>query len=174
MTIAPDTSLFKLTTPSLRLTPNDATFKAESAPLDEGMKAVVASGQTLTIWVWVRKSSAYNGNQPRIMLRRNDAIGVTADVQVGNPMSIAKAENDTDTTIGWEQLTGTTPAATANGVMEFIVDCDGTAGWINIDSPRITGGGANQNDRQEYWFQGLPFQGLTPATIPSNRIITGY
>ena len=33
----------------------------------------------------------------------------------------------------WEQLTGTTAAASQDGVFEFFVDLDGTAGWINVD-----------------------------------------
>lgn len=34
----------------------------------------------------------------------------------------------------WEGLTGTTAAATDDGVMEFVVDCDGTAGNLFVDS----------------------------------------
>jgi hypothetical protein len=33
----------------------------------------------------------------------------------------------------WEQLTGTATAATADGVIEVVVDCDGSAGAIYVD-----------------------------------------
>lgn len=34
----------------------------------------------------------------------------------------------------WEALTGTTAAVTADGVLEFVVDCDGTAGNLFVDT----------------------------------------
>jgi hypothetical protein len=33
----------------------------------------------------------------------------------------------------WQQLTGTTSAVNADGGLEFVVDCDGTVGWVNVD-----------------------------------------
>jgi hypothetical protein len=33
----------------------------------------------------------------------------------------------------WQQLSYTTPAVTATTVIDFYVDCDGTAGFINVD-----------------------------------------
>jgi hypothetical protein len=41
-------------------------------------------------------------------------------------------------TATWVQLSGTTAAATDDGVMEFIVDCDGTTGYINVDDWNFT------------------------------------
>ncbi len=68
--------------------------------------------------------TGYNGVQPRLILKANSAIGVASDT-VLDTMSIGSG--------AWEQLTGTTPAATDDGVFEFVVDCDGTTGWINVD-----------------------------------------
>ena len=118
--------LFRTASPSERLTPNTASFKLES-----GSKLVaVNNGATATSSVYVRESVAgdgtdYNGNRPRLILKRNDAIGITADTVIDTATVSSEG--------AFEQLTGTTAAATDNGVMEFVVDCDGTTGWVNTD-----------------------------------------
>ncbi|MEO5924798.1 MAG: hypothetical protein ABIR70_13325 [Bryobacteraceae bacterium] len=89
----------------------------------------VNNGGFTTIKVWIRKSAsgdgaAYTGNQPRLMLSRTDAMGVTSD-QV-----LATAVGSTGS---WEQLSGITPTAGDDGVFQVYLDCDGTAGWVNID-----------------------------------------
>ena len=39
----------------------------------------------------------------------------------------------------WETLSYTLPSAVTDNVgMEFYVDCDGTTGWINIDSITVS------------------------------------
>jgi hypothetical protein len=112
----------------MRLTPNSASYKLESG----SFKVNVNAGQTITPSVYVRKSTVasggalYNGNQPRLILKRNDAIGVTADVVI-DTMTLGAVAT-------WEQLTAACPAAaTENGVAEFVIDCDGTAGFVNVD-----------------------------------------
>lgn len=85
-------------------------------------------GQAITVSVAVRKSAAgdgtaYTGNQPRLIMKRNPAVGLAADV-VLDTMSVG--------TGSWETLTGTTAALTDDGAVEFYVDCDGL-GWINVD-----------------------------------------
>jgi hypothetical protein len=131
-----DTTIYNTASPSMRITPTSvasATQKAVSAPDGRGFKVNVANGQTCTPSVYFRASKAaagdaanYTGNQPRLILKRNDAMGITADVVL-----------DTGTVaIGnWEQLTGTTAAVTDDGCLEFIIDCDyGTANsFINVD-----------------------------------------
>lgn len=122
-----DQVIYKTAAPSERITPAVTIVKSES-----GQKLVtVASGATKTISVWARKSAAaddggadYNGAQPRLILRRNDALGITSDTVI-DTMTAAVGE--------WEQLTGTTSAASQDGVFEFFVDLDGTAGWVNVD-----------------------------------------
>ena len=121
--------------PCEKITPKSATVRTTSG----SKKVAVASGATFTISVYVRKSKAaagdtadYNGaDQPRLILKRNDGMGVTADV-VCDTVTAA---------IGvWELLTYTTSAGQAlvNGVLEFVVDCDGTAGFINVDAWSVT------------------------------------
>lgn len=120
-----DTVIFNSGSPSERLTPNTASYKLRSG----SMKTAVTSGGNRTISVTVRKSVSgdagganYNGNQPRLIVRRNDAMGVSADTVLA-----------TATTSGWETLSGTIGSVSEDGVLEAYVDCDGTAGWINVD-----------------------------------------
>jgi hypothetical protein len=128
-TLTIDTTIFNTASPSARLTPLSASVKMVAATTGRGFKKVVASGATLAASIYVRKSVigdgvAYNGNEPRLILRKNVAAGIAADV-VLDTMTVAAGS--------WEQLSGTTAAVTDDAVLEFYVDCDGTAGWINID-----------------------------------------
>jgi hypothetical protein len=126
-----DTTYFKTASPSQRLTPNSATNKLESG----SKKAALNSAATAIFSVWVRKSSVaaggadYNGNQPRLILKRNDAAGITADTV----LATMTAGLDT-----WQQLTGTTPVVTDDAVLEVVVDCDGVAGFVNADDWEVT------------------------------------
>jgi hypothetical protein len=130
-----DTTIFNTATPSIRMTPSSATIKLKSAPVLSGSwRVAVASGATAQFSVNTRKSvvgdgAAYNGAEPRLIVRRNYSCGITADT-VLDTMVVAAGS--------WEQLTGTTAAASSDCVMEFVVDCDGTAGWINVDDSAST------------------------------------
>jgi hypothetical protein len=123
--ISRDTALFNTASPSERLAPNSASVKLES-----GSKLIpVANGNTVDVSAYTRKSvvgdgAAYNGAQPRLILKANPAIGINADVVLDTHSAAAGS---------WEQLSGTTPAANDDGVLEVVVDCDGTAGWVNVD-----------------------------------------
>jgi len=129
-----DSVISHTASPSQRCTPTSASVKLESALKHRGILAPVADTETITISVWVRKSIAgdaggvlYAGSQPRLILKSNPALGVNDDV-VLDTMTVADDSGD------WEQLTGTTGAATDDGAFEFVVDCDGTSGaWINVD-----------------------------------------
>ena len=128
--ITTDSTIFNAAAPSERLTPNDATNKLES-----GTKLVaIANATTKTVSVYVRKSvtgdgTDYNGNQPRLRYKRADAAGLTSDATL-DTMAVANGT--------WELLTATTPTITDDAVLEFYVDCDGTAGWINVDDWTIS------------------------------------
>lgn len=110
---------------SLKMTPNNASYKLESG----SFLIPVASGQTLTPTVFVYEDGSYNGNRCRLILKRNDSIGITADTVIATHVGVHDA--------AWEALSGTTASASADGVMEFIIDCDGTAGNAFIDSFRV-------------------------------------
>jgi hypothetical protein len=124
-TITRDTTIYNTASPSERLTPSSA-----SAKLASGSRLVgVDSGGTKTISVYVRKSvvgdgAAYNGAEPRLMMKRQDIMGYTSDTVLDTMTSAAGS---------WEQLTATTAAASQDGAFEVYVDADGTAGWVNVD-----------------------------------------
>jgi hypothetical protein len=132
-TLTIDTTLFNTASPSARMTPTSASLKMASAPIysGRGFKKKVASGATCAASIYVRKSAtgsgdatSYNGNQPQLIVRRNTAAGISADTVLDTAAAAAGS---------WEQLTGTTAAVTDDAVLEFVVDCDGTVGFVNID-----------------------------------------
>jgi hypothetical protein len=125
-----DTTIFNTAAPSERLTPISASLKLQSGP----RLVAVDDGSTVTINAYVRKSvvgdgAAYNGNQPRLIVRKNLACGITSDTVLDTMTAAAGS---------WEQLTGTTATVDADGALEFFVDCDGTTGWINVDDWTVT------------------------------------
>jgi len=132
-TISIDTVIFD-TSPSIRLTPNNASNKLamDGSSFDQrgAFFVPVANGGTATVNVKVRKSvagdgTAYNGNQPRLIVRKNVAAGISADTVLATASGAAGS---------FETLTGTTAAVTDDAVLSLIVDCDGTLGWVNVDT----------------------------------------
>jgi len=116
-----DTSVFNKGAISAKIEPLIATYKSLSYPKRKPVKNGVAT----TISVSVRKAATYNGAQPRLWVRANSALGLDVDTLLAT-MSVGVST--------WENLTATLPTATAAGAWEFYIDCDGTAGNINIDS----------------------------------------
>lgn len=124
-TIQYDSTIFNTASPSSRMTPNNANLKLSR----RGTFFQVASGSTCSPSVWVRKSvvgdgTAYTGNQPRLIVRANPAAGYSSDTVLATGV----AANGT-----WELLSGTTVAALDDTAFEIFVDCDGAAGWVNVD-----------------------------------------
>lgn len=115
-------------TVSLKMTPNNATLKLESMGIHGPLKIPVANGQTVGISIFVAQSATYNGNRARLIQKRNDAIGLTSDVV----LATATSASDYSGGYQWEELIGTTATVTADGVVEFIVDCDGTVGFLEV------------------------------------------
>lgn len=90
------------------------SFKARLGK-EQVLKTSVASGATATISVYVRKSSAgdgtaYTGNQPRLIVRKNLAAGITSDTVLATAAAA---------TGSWEQLSGTTIAVSEDCSLEF-------------------------------------------------------
>lgn len=114
--------------PSLKMTPSGATpiyrLKSNAGVRGRGFLVAVDSGQTVTVSVKVQKDGSYTGSAARLIVLGNAAIGITESVL--DTHSIGSGS--------FETLTGTTGAAAANGVMEFIVDCDGSLGNIFVDT----------------------------------------
>lgn len=106
---------------SMAMSPGYSTIKLAS-PI---FFMPVLSGNSLTPSVYVYEDASYNGVRARLIVKANSAIGIDEDTV----LDTATAASDA----AWEQLTGATIVATADGVMEFFIDCDGTAGNLFVD-----------------------------------------
>lgn len=120
-----DTAIYNAASPSERMTPNSASVKLRSS----SQLVAVNSGATCAVTAGVRKSvvgdgTAYNGSQPRLMVRACPFAGITNDTVLATAAGAAGS---------WETLSGITVSVTADCVLEFFVDCDGTTGWVNVD-----------------------------------------
>lgn len=133
--ISSDSTIFNSGPRSARLTPNNADSRLK---LQGGIKKIaVPSGQIANIKVFLRKSvvgdgTAYNGNQPRLMLRIDPATGTTGDVDT------VLATTDNTYNGVFKALTATTPVITDDAVFQVYIDCDGTQGWVNEDDWSIS------------------------------------
>lgn len=125
-TITIDTTNVYSGTTSMKMTPNNASNKLQSIGPSGGFKVQVANGQTCTPTVWIAEDGTYNGNRTRLIVLRNDAMGITSDTVLATATGFG--------TFTWQSLSGTTAAVTYNGVLEFIVDIDGTAGNVYVDT----------------------------------------
>ena len=148
-TISTDTVIFNTASPSMRMAPGIGTsyFKMTS----HIQRIPVTSGNTCTVTVFVRKSAvgdgtAYNGSDPRLILRYNALAGNLSDVFGATASGAAGS---------WQQLSYTTPAVNNTCVLEFYIDCDGTTGWINVADWATT---TNINSRGiNYWSSQGPY-----------------
>lgn len=145
-----DTTISNTASPSCRITPNNATNKQQFC----SKYVPVISGGTVNVSCYIRKSvvgdgTAYNGNQPRLMVRKNLVAGITADTVIAT--STAAGDG------AFELRTGTSAAVSADTVLEFFVDCDGTTGWINVDDFTTTA--SLDSSGMKYWLYGAPVTG---------------
>jgi hypothetical protein len=123
-TVSEDTTIYKTSSPSARLTPVFAASVLASSPV----RIPVRAGDDPTVSVWVRKSTiadggAYNGNEPALYIKGNGAYITSTTLQ----------DTMTASSGTWEQLTATLPTVTYSTVLELFVVCNGTSGWINVD-----------------------------------------
>jgi hypothetical protein len=106
---------------SEQLTPSYLYAQLPSAP----RRVAVRAGTTVTVSVWVLKDAAYSDPAtPTLVLKSNPALGVDDDLTL---MALNVAAVNV-----WTQLSGTTPAATDDGVVEFVVFTQGTAGNVYV------------------------------------------
>lgn len=125
--ILKDSVVFRTAAPSERLTLVRTDGYWVTQRLVSSPKfAAVLSGETTTFSVYVMRSATYNGGAPRLVLKADASLGVPVDVVLETAHGSLGV---------WELLTGTTPAATANGEFCAVVDCGtaGTLGYINVD-----------------------------------------
>lgn len=160
-TLFSDTTIFDTSPSSQRLAPAAFSYRLKSTTF----QVPVASGQTATISVRVRKSvvgdgTAYNGSQPRLVLKCNPSAGSTYNSDIVCQTASAAAGT-------WETLSYTLPVAVADNVaMEFYVDCDGTTGWVNVDT--IVSGSTNNLTN---YLNGEPLA-LTPTNEKSYTFVS--
>ena len=108
---------------SERLTPITFNTKLRSS----SKFVAIRSGDLTNIRVNVLVVSSYNGNPPRLILKRNPSAGVYSDMVL----------NSYDMTLGYNdffELVGTSPYVIDDSILEFYVDCDGTSGYICVDT----------------------------------------
>lgn len=123
--ISNSVTVFGTNTLSEEMQPTSSAAKLQSGSI----LVAAASGKVATPTVQVQKNGTYNGNAPRLILKRQDSMGVTADTVLATFSAGANT---------WQALSGSTPAATANGVFEFVIDCDGTAGSVFVGDATAT------------------------------------
>jgi len=129
-----DTTIYRSSGKSVRLTPSTST-----SVQDFGLKKIpVREGTTPSISVWIRKSqtsdgSDYNGSQPRLWLKNNQAI---ANFGTYDDIILATASSSNGV---WEQLSATLPITPyEDTAFEVYLDCSGTTGWVNVDDWRVS------------------------------------
>jgi hypothetical protein len=81
------------------------------------------------VTVQVQKNGTYNGAAPRLILKRQDSMGVTSDTVKATFSASANT---------WQAQVGSSPTAPQDGVYEFIIDCDGTAGSVFVGDTSAT------------------------------------
>jgi hypothetical protein len=111
---------------STRLTPTSVASK-----LTSDKTVAVPNGRSLKITVGIRRSVigdgvAYNGALPQLVVKKNHSIGLLTDTLLATATAASLG--------AFEFITGTTPVATDNGAFTFCATCDGTAGFVNVDS----------------------------------------
>lgn len=145
--------------PCLKMTPISATIKLDTAAMQTkgGWAVYVTNGQTPTISVKVQKDASYNGNAPRLVLKANPALGINTDT-VLDTLSVGSGS--------YETLSAAVSAVNDDGVLQFVVDCDGTAGNIYVDTASVTGASAVDASTFNHWLYGLPV--LAIQNVPAS------
>ena len=113
-----DTTTFNTASPSEKLSPINTSHPLPSTT----MRCAVANGATVTVSVYVRKDTGSITATLRQLA--NPAVGINAIV-VLDTMTVGSGT--------WEQLTGTTAAASDDGVFSFEVQCVGNSGALFVD-----------------------------------------
>lgn len=116
--------------PSLKMTPAHATrkLKSNAGVFGRGFLVPVLNGSSPVVSLKVQKDASYSGNAARMVLLGNPALG-----QVGDSVLATHSAGSGS----FQTLSATLPVATDDGVWEVIIDCDGTAGNIFVDTGSV-------------------------------------
>jgi hypothetical protein len=144
-----DTTTFDVT-PSQNMKPITTGFT--TLPIDSngfrrntGFLVAVNSGDTVTVSVKVQIDASYNGSTaPQLVMLANRALGFNADVVL---------DTHAGGTGSFETLSGTTGAAGADGVLEFVVRIYGNAGNAWIDTWATAAPGKDATGDRYWWGQ---------------------
>ena len=161
--IQSDITNYSGVTQSIRMTPSNASYKLNT-PL---YKVAVDSGNICTVSVNIRKSTLgdgilYNGTQPRLMYHYNALSGNYSET-IGTVSTVGAGV--------WTTLTYTTPTVLNDSVLEFYIDCSGSAGWVNYTN--WASSISNLTNTGKYWATGLGAYieiGNTASTTQRNYI----
>ena len=147
-TVTYETTTVDASPVSIKLTPSSAAVKLDTTAMLDCSRMVIPvdSGQTPTISIKVQKDGSYNGNPPRFIAKRNDAIGITADTVLATFSAGSGV---------WQSLSATLAAVTDRGLVEVVVDCDGTAGNIFVSTLAATGASTQSPGATTLWQEGL-------------------
>jgi hypothetical protein len=112
---------------AIMMQPRVTTDKLDTAACKRGSGFLVAAseGQEVQVDVKVLTDGAYNGASPRLILKANSLLGFDEDV-------VLDTHSGSDNV--FDDLTGTTDPVTGDGVLEFVVDCDGSVGTVVVDT----------------------------------------
>lgn len=118
-----DTTIYRSASPSVRITPQSASIDASTIQFP--FLVPVNNGQTVTPTIYVRESvigdgTDYTGARVKLYVKKNVNLGITSDTLLDTATISSEG--------AWENLTGTTAAATDDGVMEFYLTCNGSSG----------------------------------------------
>jgi len=135
---------------SWKMTPNHATYRLESMPIYVN----VIANRACTVKVKITKTVAQadgTGTRPRLVLMRNDYIGITAD------------QSTTATAVQTEQTVSLTFTPTANGTAELYIDCDLAVASqvVYFADLSITGGRASNSN----WLNSVGIEGAYVADM---------
>jgi hypothetical protein len=103
--------------------------------------AFVNIGQNCTFAINVRRSAAgdagganYTGDQPQLIVKRNVSAGILADTQIAVMTGSAYGS--------WINVSGSLSGAgittTCDAMLDFVVTCTGSTGWINVSDPTFS------------------------------------
>jgi hypothetical protein len=147
--ILEDQYIYRSSSTSMRITPNTLGTKVQSSIFS----VPVTGGVSSTVSIWIRRSVStdigganYNGGQPNLYLVANDQLGITTNtIQQTGSAAVGT----------WEQLSATV-SSTNNTVAQFYIDCDGSAGWINVDDFAATTSYVDTTSFN-FWIGAQPF-----------------
>lgn len=120
--ISRDDSIVYNTFPTERLTRTTTSVNYDS---ESSTKTVnVRPGNVAKVTISVQKDPAYNGSNPRLICKDNQALGVPETV-LYTFSGVAGS---------FEDVTVTLPSVLEKGTLRLIIDYDGTAGFVNVSN----------------------------------------